>query len=167
MQTHGHTVMITGGATGIGFALAKKFHAAGNRVILVGRRKAVLEEAQQSLSGCLIAVADVSIENDRQRLVRDFPEVNILINNAAIQFTKPFTEQDNHEITQEIDINLTSPVLLTHAFLPSLLTKPQAAIINVSSGLAIVPKETCALYCTTKAALHSFSQVLRWQLEAT
>lgn len=167
MQTHGHTVMITGGATGIGFALAKKFHAAGNRVILVGRRKAVLEEAQQSLSGCLIAVADVSIESDRQRLVRDFPEVNILINNAAIQFTKPFTEQDNHEITQEIDINLTSPVLLTHAFLPSLLTKPQAAIINVSSGLAIVPKETCALYCTTKAALHSFSQVLRWQLEAT
>lgn len=167
MQTHGHTVMITGGATGIGFALAKKFHAAGNRVILVGRRKAVLEEAQQSLSGCLIAVADVSIENDRQRLVRDFPEVNILINNAAIQFTKPFTEQNNNEITQEIDINLTSPVLLTHAFLPSLLTKPQAAIINVSSGLAIVPKETCALYCTTKAALHSFSQVLRWQLEAS
>ncbi|RKW25947.1 MAG: SDR family NAD(P)-dependent oxidoreductase, partial [Kingella sp. (in: b-proteobacteria)] len=68
--TH-HTVLITGGATGIGFALAKKFHSAGNRVILVGRREEALRQAAAQLSGCLIAVADVSQETDRERLVRD------------------------------------------------------------------------------------------------
>lgn len=167
MTPHGHTVMITGGATGIGFALAKQFHQCGNQVILVGRREAVLQEAAQRLSGCQIVVADVANADDRARLVRDFPDVNILINNAGIQYTKPFITQSDEEITQELDINLAAPVLLSKAFLPQMLLKPQAAIVNISSGLAIVPKETCALYCTTKAGLHSFSQVLRWQLEKT
>lgn len=165
MTPHGHTVMITGGATGIGFALAKRFHAEGNQIILVGRREDVLQQAVAQLSGCRFAVADVANADDRARLVRDFPDVNILINNAAIQFTKPFLEQTETEITQELDINLTAPVLLTKAFLPQLLNQPYSAVINVSSGLAIVPKETCALYCSSKAGLHSFSQVLRWQLE--
>lgn len=165
MKSNGHTVLITGGATGIGFALAKRFHAAGNQVILVGRRENVLQEAQNQLSGSQIAVADISNADDRARLLRDFPNVNIIINNAAIQFTKPFAEQTEAEICQEIDINLTAPALLTQLFLPQLHQQPHAAVINVSSGLAIVPKETCALYCATKAALHSFSQVLRWQLE--
>lgn len=165
MNSKGHTVLITGGATGIGFALAKRFHHEGNQVILVGRREQALKQAQAQLSGSQIAVADISIAADRERLLRDFPEVNILINNAAIQFTKPFMEQTDAEITQEIDINLTAPVLLTQLFLPQLKSKEAAAVINVSSGLAVVPKETCAIYCTTKAALHSFSQVLRWQLE--
>ena len=165
MKANGHTVMVTGGATGIGFALAKKFQAAGNQVILVGRRENVLQEAQQNLSGSRIAVADVSRAEDRERLLRDFPDVNILINNAAIQYTKPFMEQTDNEIIQELDINMTAPALLTRAFLPQLLSKSSAAVVNVSSGLAVVPKETCALYCASKAALHSFSQVLRWQLE--
>ena len=165
MKLIGHTVLITGGATGIGLALAKKFHAAGNQVILVGRRENVLQEAQTQLSGSQIAVADIGNAEDRARLLRDFPDVNIIINNAAIQFTKPFAEQTESEICQEIDTNLTAPVLLTKLFLPQLQSKSHAAVINISSGLAIVPKETCALYCSTKAALHSFSQVLRWQLE--
>lgn len=167
MTPTGHTVLITGGATGIGFALAKQFHAAGNQVILVGRRENVLHQAAAQLSGCQIAVADIAQEADRQRLLRDFPQVNILINNAAIQFTKPFAAQTAAEIEQEININFAAPILLTHLFLPQLQSKPNAAIINVSSGLAIVPKETCALYCSTKAGLHSFSQVLRWQLETS
>ena len=183
-----HTVLITGGATGIGFALAKKFHAAGNRVILVGRREDALRQAVEQLSGeqlsgeqlsgeqlsgslhdngarCGYAVADVSQAEDRARLAAQFPETSILINNAGIQFTKRLDEQTDDEIAQEIAVNLTAPVQLTRAFLPVLAGKPQAAVINVSSGLAIVPKETCAVYCATKAALHSFSQVLRWQLE--
>ncbi len=168
-----HTVLITGGATGIGFALAKKFHAAGNRVILVGRREDVLRQAVEQLSGslhdngarCGYAVADVSQAEDRARLAAQFPETSILINNAGIQFTKRLDEQTDDEIAQEIAVNLTAPVQLTRAFLPMLAGKPQAAVINVSSGLAVVPKETCAVYCATKAALHSFSQVLRWQLE--
>lgn len=167
MFPNGHTVLITGGATGIGFALAKQFHAAGNRIILVGRRADVLQTASEQLPGSRFAVADVSLAADRERLAREFPDANILINNAAVQFTKPFASQNSEEIAQEIDINLTAPILLTQAFLPKLLAKTEAAVINVSSGLAIVPKETCALYCTSKAGLHSFSQVLRWQLENT
>lgn len=186
MTPTGHTVLITGGATGIGFALAKKFHAHGNQVILVGRREDVLQQAAAQLlsteeqstllypnqrvgqkGSCLFAVADVSNAEDRERLVAQFPEVNILINNAGIQFTKRLDEQTDDEITQEININLTAPAQLTRAFLPTLTAKPEAAVINVSSGLAIVPKETCAIYCATKAALHSFSQVLRWQMEGS
>ena len=164
--TH-HTVLITGGATGIGFALAKKFHSAGNHVILVGRREEALRQAAAQLSGCLIAVADVSQETDRERLVRDFPNVSILVNNAGVQFTQPFATQTADQIAQEININLTAPAQLTLAFLPILTAQREAAVVNVSSGLAIVPKETCALYCASKAALHSFSQTLRWQLENT
>ncbi|WP_038317091.1 SDR family oxidoreductase [Kingella kingae] len=165
MKTNGHTVLITGGATGIGFALAKQFHAAGNQIILVGRREDVLQQAAAQLAGSRIAVADVANAEDRARLVRDFPDVNILINNAGIQFTKRFDTQNDDEIAQEINVNLTAPAQLTLAFLPILTAKSEAAVVNVSSGLAIVPKETCALYCATKAALHSFSQVLRWQME--
>ncbi|MDK4685376.1 SDR family NAD(P)-dependent oxidoreductase [Kingella negevensis] len=167
MKLNGHTVLITGGATGIGFALAKKFHTAGNQIILVGRREDVLQQATAQLSGCRIAVADVSKTEDRERLVRDFPEVSVLVNNAGIQFTKRLDAQNDDEIAQEININLTAPAQLTRAFLPILTAKQESAVINVSSGLAIVPKETCALYCATKAALHSFSQVLRWQMENT
>lgn len=167
MKPNGHTVLITGGATGIGFALAKQFHAAGNQVILVGRREDMLQQAAAQLSGCRFAAADIAHADDRARLLRDFPDVNILINNAAIQFTKPLLEQTEAEIEQELSINLTAPVLLTKAFLPQLLNQTASAVINVSSGLAIVPKETCALYCTSKAGLHSFSQVLRWQMEGT
>ena len=167
MTPNNHTVLITGGATGIGFALAKKFHAAGNRVILAGRREDVLHQAAAQLSGCLIAVAGVSQETDRARLVREFPDVSILVNNAGVQFTQPFATQTADDIAQEININLTAPAQLTLAFLPILTAQREAAVVNVSSGLAIVPKETCALYCASKAALHSFSQTLRWQLEST
>lgn len=165
MKTNGHTVLITGGATGIGFALAKQFHAAGNQIILVGRREDVLQQAAAQLLDSRVAVADVANAEDRARLVRDFPDVNILINNAGIQFTKRFDTQNDDEIAQEINVNLTAPAQLTLAFLPILTAKSEAAVVNVSSGLAIVPKETCALYCATKAALHSFSHVLRWQME--
>lgn len=167
MNPSGHTVLITGGATGIGFALAKQFHQAGNQIILVGRRQELLQQAAKELAGCQIAVADISKIEDQQRLVRDFPEVNILINNAGIQFTQAFETQQHQDIAQEININLTAPAQLILAFLPLLRQHQEAAIINVSSGLAIVPKETCAIYCASKAALHSLSQTLRWQLEST
>ena len=167
MNPNQHTVLITGGATGIGFALAKKFHAAGNRVILAGRREDVLRQAAAQLSGCQTAVADISQAADRERLVRDFPDVNILVNNAGVQYTQPFATQTADDIAREIDTNLTAPAQLTLAFLPVLTAQHEAAVVNVSSGLAIVPKEACAVYCATKAALHSLSQTLRWQLENT
>ena len=135
--------------------------------IRLGRLPRCQNRVQSQLSGCLIAVADVSQETDRARLVREFPDVSILVNNAGVQFTQPFATQTADDIAQEININLTAPAQLTLAFLPILTAQREAAVVNVSSGLAIVPKEACAVYCATKAALHSFSQTLRWQLEST
>ena len=167
-MNHTHlTVLITGGATGIGLALAKKFYSAGNRVILVGRSKATLAEAVNLLPNVETCVADISLIQDRERLVAQFPDVSILINNAGIQINAPILESTTQDIAHELDVNFLSPVLLTHAFLPTLIPQATAAIVNISSGLALVPKQSAAMYCASKAALHSFSKTLRWQLEDT
>ncbi|OSI17056.1 short-chain dehydrogenase [Neisseria dentiae] len=162
-----HTVLITGGASGIGFALAQKFHAVGNRVILAGRRSEALQQAAERLPGALAETADITRAQDRAALVQKYPDLNILVNNAGIQLNSPLAEQSEADITHELCVNLTAPILLTHAFLPMLLKQPHGAVVNVSSGLAIVPKEAASVYCASKAALHSFSQTLRWQLEHT
>ncbi len=165
MKTQHHIVLVTGGGSGIGYALAQKFHSAGNRVILVGRTKAALLEATRIMAGVEYCVADVASAQDRQRLVEQFSDVTILVNNAGIQVNRPVGESAPEEIEHEVQVNFLAPVLLTRAFLPLLATRPEAAVINVTSGLALVPKETAAMYCASKAALHSFSKTLRWQLE--
>ncbi len=167
MHTNGHKVLITGGASGIGLALAKRFHAAGNTVVLAGRRADALAEAASALPGAQTEVADITQSTDRARLLHAHGDTSVLVNNAGIQINRPLLEQTEADICRELDTNLIAPVLLTHAFLPALLRQPQAAIVNVSSGLAIVPKEAASLYCASKAALHSFSQTLRWQLEGS
>ena len=167
MNSTDHRVLITGGATGIGLALAQKFHATGNHVILVGRSEAMLAKAAAALPGAETCVADVSIAEHRERLVEQFSNVNVLINNAGIQVNTPIAECSPNEIEHELNINFLAPALLTRAFLPQLMKQPSAAIVNVSSGLALVPKEIAAIYCASKAALHSFSKTLRWQLEGT
>jgi uncharacterized oxidoreductase len=161
------TVLITGGATGIGFALAEKFHSAGSRVILVGRSEAALAKATSALPGAQACVADISLAQDRETLVAQFPDISVLINNAGIQINKPIADCAPAEIEHELSVNFLAPVLLTRAFLPLLVQQPTAAIVNVSSGLALVPKEVAAMYCASKAALHSFSITLRWQLESS
>lgn len=167
MNPTGHRVLVTGGATGIGFALAEKFHAAGNRVILASRSEAALAKAAAALPGAETCVADVSLAEHRERIVERFGDITVLVNNAGIQINKPIAECAPAEIEHELDINFLAPVLLTRAFLPQFIKQPSAAIVNVSSGLALVPKEIAAIYCASKAALHSFSKVLRWQLEGT
>mgnify|MGYP001241433273 CR=1 FL=1 len=167
MKHTGHVVLITGGATGIGFALGKKFHVAGNRVIVVGRSEQKLAAAAAALPGISTCAVDVSSGVDRERLVARYPDVSILINNAGIQHIVPILESTPHDIAYELDVNFLAPVLLCHAFLPHLLHREEAAIVNVTSGLALVPKQTAAMYCASKAALHSFSKTLRWQLEDT
>lgn len=167
MDPSDHTVLITGGATGIGFALAKKFHASGSRVIVVGRSPDKLAAAAAALPGIATCAADVSSVADRERLLATYSDVSILINNAGIQTIVPILGSTPHDIAYELDVNFLSPVLLCRAFLPLLLQRESAAIVNVSSGLALVPKETAAIYCASKAALHSFSKCLRWQLEGT
>ena len=167
MKPSGHTVLITGGATGIGFAIAKKFHAAGNRIVIVGRREDKLAAAAAVLPGVRTCVADVSSAVDRERLVSAYADISILVNNAGIQNIVPILESSPHDIEHEIDVNFLSPVLICRVFLPLLLQREAAAIVNVTSGLALVPKQTASIYCASKAALHSFSKTLRWQLEGT
>jgi uncharacterized oxidoreductase len=160
-----HTVLITGGATGIGFALAQKFHSAGNRVILVGRSAEALAQAQSALPAVEIYAADISLADARERLVAQFPDVSVLVNNAGVQVNTRIENASPQEIERELNINFLAPVLLTRTYLPLLMQQPTAAIVNVTSGLALVPKEVAAIYCASKAALHSFSKALRWQLE--
>ena len=160
-------VLITGGATGIGFALARKFHLAGNRVIIVGRSENALLKAAGLLSGVETRVADVSAAADRERLVAEFPDISILVNNAGLQVIAPIIESTPQDIEYELTVNFLAPVLLCRAYLPHLVQRKSAAIVNVSSGLALVPRETSAIYCASKAALHSFTKTLRWQLKGT
>lgn len=167
MHTTGHTVLITGGASGIGFALAEKFHAAGNRVIVVGRNQDALAKAAAALPGIITRVADISLAEDRQQLVTEFSDISILVNNAGVQYNLPLGESSDHEIEYELNVNFLAPVLLSRAFLPHLQEREESAIINVSSGLAIVPKQVAAIYCASKSAMHSFSKTLRWQLEGS
>lgn len=167
MRTSGHTVLITGGASGIGFALAKQFHAAGNKVIIVGRNTDSLKGAAAALPGITTMSADISIPADRKRLATEFPDTSILINNAGIQHNVPITESCNSQIEHELQVNFLVPVLLTKDFLPALSKHQESAIINISSALAVVPKESAPIYCASKAALHSFSKTLRWQLEGS
>ena len=121
----------------------------------------------RALPGLETCVADISLAEDRERLARTFGDVSVLVNNAGIQVIAPFLETTPAQIEHEFAVNLLAPVLLTRAFLPGLLTRPAAAVVNVSSGLALVPKQTASVYCASKAGLHSFSKTLRWQLEGT
>ena len=167
MKPAGHRVLVTGGATGIGFAIAAKFHAAGNQVILVGRSEATLARAAAALPGAETCVTDISVAEHRERLVQRFADITVLINNAGIQINRPIAECSPAEIERELSINFLAPVMLIRDFLPTLVGQPSSAIVNVSSGLALVPKEAAAIYCASKAALHSFSKTLRWQLAGT
>lgn len=163
----GQVVLITGGGSGIGLALARKFHGAANRVVLVGRSAVTLAQAAAALPGVETFVADVARDEDRERLVDCFGDTTVLVNNAGIQVNGMVTDSTPDEIEHELSVNFLAPVLLTHAFLPRLVQHPNAVIVNVSSGLALVPKKSAAIYCASKAALHSFSKTLRWQLDGT
>jgi uncharacterized oxidoreductase len=121
--------------------------------------------ASHALGGVKTMVADVSIESDREKLARTFPEVTVLVNNAGVRYETPFSEASAEELAFELNVNFLAPILLAKAFLPTLKTKPESAIVNVTSGLALVPREIAAMYSASKAGMHSFSKSMRWQLE--
>jgi uncharacterized oxidoreductase len=173
MHTSGNTILITGGATGIGLSLAEAFLQIGNQVIICGRRKDKLAQAKEKFGQLHTLSCDVSDEQDRQRLyhwvLKNHPNLNILINNAGIQreidFRKGMNDLQGEE--DEININLQAPIFLSAQFIPHLLAQKKAAIMNVSSGLGFIPLAIMPIYCATKAALHSFSLSLRHQLRDT
>ena len=175
MDIGGNTVLITGGATGIGFALAEKFVNAGSVVIVCGRRKSKLEAARHKLQALHIRQCDVSVESERGSLLRwtttRFPNLNVLINNAGIQRQMDFTSRTVSRPPSfkddEVTINLAAPIRLCALFTPLLLKRKKAAIVNISSGLTFVPMAMTPVYCATKAAIHSFTVSLRHHLRGT
>jgi uncharacterized oxidoreductase len=173
MKLEGHTILITGGAGGIGFALAERFVRAKSTVIVCGRRSEQLAWAKEQCPALHTVRCDVSQEAERTRLfgdvTRDFPDVDVLVNNAGIQ-NRPgplAAPQDWARHAEELAINLAAPMHLTMLFLPHLLKQGAPAVVNVSSGLAFAPIAFMPTYCATKAALHSFTMSLRFQLRGT
>ena len=168
-----NTILITGGSNGIGLALAERFLAGGNRVIICGRREDKLREAEKRHHGLTTRVCDVAVESERLALsawlAKEFPDLNILINNAGIQNIINVRTADREwaHFQQEIAINLEAPVHLSLLLARRLAGKPGAAIINVSSGLAFMPMAASPLYSATKAAVRSFTMSLRRQLAAS
>lgn len=169
MQITHHTVLITGGTSGIGLALAKQFFKQENAVIVTGTNAQKAEAVKRELPTLTVELADMRDRHTLEKLVYRYPDINILVNNAGVQYNYEFADPAivPEHITTELDINLLAPLYLTKLLLPQLLSHPTAAIINVTSGLGIVPKQSAPVYCASKAALHSFTKTLRWQLEGT
>ena len=172
MQLNSNAVLITGGATGIGLALAERFLRAGSDVVICGRRLEKLREAKARHPQLGIRICDLTVELERVSLfdwaVSELPRLNVLINNAGIQRRVRLAEPEEWECRrEEIAVNLEAPVHLSTLFIPHLLKQERPAILNVTSGLGFVPMASAPIYSATKAALHSFTLSLRRQLEGT
>jgi uncharacterized oxidoreductase len=173
VKVRGNTVLITGGATGIGFSLAETLVKAGNEVIICGRRESKLSEAKSKLPQIHTKRCDLSKENERKLLYgwvsSNFKNINILINNAGIQRMIDLKKgtQDLFKGEDEIEVNLKAYIHLSAYFIPLFLEKKEAAIVNVSSALGFIPLAAMPVYCATKAAIHSFTVSLRHQLKNT
>lgn len=175
MELSGNTVLITGGSSGIGLALAEGFATRGSRVLACGRNEEKLRHAQQRVPGLEYLVSDVAKEEDRRQLLdwveAEHSHTNVLINNAGIQCRVRLTDGAEAVDTGEIAINLETPIHLTALFLPHLLCQAEEGrspvIINVTSGLGYVPLAATPVYGATKAGLQAFTQALRHQVRDT
>ncbi|MFH0177340.1 SDR family oxidoreductase [Streptomyces cacaoi] len=169
MKMTGNTILITGGTSGIGLGLALRLHEAGNKVIVAGRRKELLDEITTEHPGIEALVLDVtdpaSIAQARESVASAHPELNVLVNNAGIMLRENLLDPADLRVAEDhVTVNLLGTIRVTYAFLPLLLGKDDAAVVNVTSALAFVPLPVTPTYNATKAALHSFSESLRVQL---
>ncbi|MBC7848157.1 MAG: SDR family NAD(P)-dependent oxidoreductase [Chitinophagaceae bacterium] len=174
MQITNNTILITGGSSGIGLAMAEAFLKAGNEVLICGRRESKLNEAKEKFPQLHTKVCDVSEKTDREELFQwattEFPGINLLVNNAGIQKEINFLTGAAGLLDEEneIETNLTGSIHLCALFIPQFLKQEkECAIVNVTSGLAFIPLKIVPVYCATKAALHTFSISLRSQLTKT
>lgn len=172
MEMTGNTILITGGGSGIGRALAEALHARGNHIIIAGRRADALAQVAAANPGMATATLDVGDAADIARfaaaIVREHPALNAVIHNAGIMRAEKLAEGDYlADAEATVATNLLGPIRLNAALLPHLLGQPRAAVLTVSSGLAFVPLAITPTYSATKAAIHSYSQALRHQLRGT
>ncbi len=173
MNITGNTILITGGTSGIGRALAEALHAEENKVIIAGRRQQLLDEITQQNPGMTGLQLDVTDENSIKSLAAEvrskFPELNVLINNAGITGFEDYTAEsvDTAKALSILQTNVTSVLLLTAELLPVLKAKAHATLMATTSGLAFVPMAPYATYCASKAFLHSWLDSLRFQLRNT
>jgi uncharacterized oxidoreductase len=169
MNITGNTILITGGGSGIGRALAEALHAKGNKVVIAGRREQVLDEVTQANPGMASMLLDIQDKADiaafAKQAVERFPTLNVVVQNAGIM--RPEQEIDLAIAEDTITTNLLGPIRLTAALLPHLKAQASAAVVTVSSGLAFVPLAATPTYSATKAAIHSWSMSLRQQLSKT
>ncbi len=168
------TILLTGGTSGIGLELVRMLLDEGHAVIVLARRASGLADAlgvAKGLTGYDCDLADVpALRRAMEQIANAHTDISVIVNNAGFQYAVPFTapEFDAAMMERELAINLLAPALIIHHLLGTLLAHGRdGAIVNVSSGLAFFPKRQSALYCATKAALHSLSQSLRYQLQDT
>ena len=172
MKLTGRTILITGGSAGIGLAFALKFLEFGNQVIVTGRRQSVLDEVKAKHPKLHTVQSDVAdpaqIAVLARRVKAGYPKLDVLMNNAGIMLHKnlkvPAADLDG--LMAEVNINVGGVIRTTSAFI-DILTANKGTVINLSSGLAFVPLPSAPIYSATKAAVHAYTQSLRFQLEET
>jgi len=173
MNLTGNTILITGGGSGIGRGLAEELHKLGNQVVIAGRRSQALDETTAANPG--MKSLQLDIENPAEirafaaQVAADFPALNVLVNSAGIMRPEKLLAQQEDLADAEATVatNLLGPIRLTAALLPLLRRQPRSTILNVSSGLAFLPLALTPTYCATKAAIHSYTLSLRYQLKDT
>lgn len=166
MLKQGNTILITGGGSGIGQALAHRWHDRGNKIIVVGRRAGPLAETIAGRPGMISYVLDIEnaseIETLAKRILSEHPDLNVLVNNAGASFEEnPTTARDLANAETMVTTNFLGPIRVINAFIDHLTTMQDAVIVNVSSGLAFVPYAPSPTYSATKAAVHSYTASLR------
>jgi uncharacterized oxidoreductase len=166
VKSTGNTILITGGGSGIGRALAHRWHDAGSSVIITGRRQQMLDDAIAGRERMAAYILDVTVADEVDAFVRkvlaDHPRLNILVNNAGIYSAEKITaHRDISDAEAMIQTNIVGPIRMTNALIDHLSAQPGAAIINMSSGLAFVPYPAAPTYSATKAALHSYTAAIR------
>ncbi len=173
MELRNNTILITGGTSGFGLEFAAQLQKLGNTILITGRNQSKLDETKRRLPGIHTFQSDVSdpkaIESLYRQVTQEFPDLNILINNAG-EMRKIILQDattDLSDITREIEINLSGPIRMIQQFLPHLRKKASAAIVNVTSGIALTPLPIAPVYGATKSGLRSYTQSLRAQLKNT
>lgn len=170
MQLQNNTILITGGGSGIGLALAREFRQRGNQVIVSNRSDERLETAKAAgFPAYKVDMANPgSIQEMTKSVLADYPDLNGVIQNAGIMEPENIKNNLSGDVQQRtIDINLSGPMHLNRMLLPHLIQQKSAFIMTVSSGLAFIPAALFPTYCATKAGIHSYTQSLRYQLKGT